>query len=425
MLHAQENLTSFDLYSGENIIFESFRVSAPVRDVLNANHALACDFPGRAVAVPLHIFNDASFQQNLSEFLEQSSTEAFDQFAARAFKGGESIAETRDCPDPSLVNDMLMSLLEGLGKSTTVSQIRKRVRDDVVLDSSEVPWRRSPYWLVLRVAVGRYLSSMSGDEGTGRVCYKFLICVVLGYLLRECVGSLQPEMTLILQAKLCRRLAKLESEQRAAPGSLPLLYDSLFSATKTFFEFTIEAVKRDVGVQWEKHKASIVRQIPLLPGRVSNNDLALKLPQSGPYLRSLLSNASSIMNREVRRNVPSLNEGTISQVNRLTSRYTDLINYEAGTRSSVEPPSKPPENICIELSITINGFLKKAGTAYTDNPLLMSRYLLRLFELWVDMDRAATTACPLLKKYHPVFVPRSLDVLCLLTMEEMERLARV
>lgn len=187
-----------------------------MRDVLNANHALTCDFPDRAVAVPIHIFKDESFQENLTEFLEQSSTEAFDQFAARASKGGESIIETRDCPSPALVNDMLMSLLEGLGKPTTVRQIRKRIRDDVVLDSSEVPWRRSPYWLVLRVAVGRQLSNLYQDEGSGRAWYKFLICVVLANLLRDCVDSLHPEMTLMLQAKLCRRLAKLESEQKAA-----------------------------------------------------------------------------------------------------------------------------------------------------------------------------------------------------------------
>ncbi|KAI8716467.1 hypothetical protein NCS52_00940700 [Fusarium sp. LHS14.1] len=408
----------------ENIIFESFQVSAPVRDVLNASHALTCDFPGRAVAVPIHIFKDESFQENLIEFLEQSSTEAFDQFAARASKGGESIVETRDCPSPALVNDMLMSLLEGLGKPTTVRQIRKRVRDDVVLDSSEVPWRRSPYWLVLRVAVGRQLSNLYQDEGSGRAWYKFLICVVLANLVRDCVGSLHPEMTLMLQAKLCRRLAKLESEQKAASGSLRIVYDNLFSATEGFFDFILGAVKREVGIKWEMHKADIVRRIPRLPTKIaSTDDIILKLPNSFKFLRDLRSrDRAADFIRGARRDVPSLKEGTVSQVNRLTARYTGLIDHEANTKL---PSSEDPEQMCIESSTAITKFLQKAGTAYKDNPLLMSRYLLRLFELWVDMDRAATTACPLLKQYHPIFVPQSLDVLCLLTMEEMERLARV
>jgi hypothetical protein len=73
----------------------------------------------------------------------------------------------------------------------------------------------------------------------------------------------------------------------------------------------------------------------------------------------------------------------------------------------------------------LNNYLKRAENAYRDSPVLMSQYLLRLFKLWVDMDQAAVAACPLLEDYHPVFIPHALDVLCLMTMEEMEQLARV
>ncbi|KAL6353775.1 hypothetical protein LRP88_12767 [Fusarium phalaenopsidis] len=327
--------------SGENIIFESFQVSAPVRDVLNANHALTWDFPSRAVSVPLHVFNDASFQQNLADFLEQSGSEAFDQFAARAYKGGQSVVEARDCPKPAIVNDMLMSLLEGLGNPVTVRQVRKRVRDDYVLDSSETPWRRSPYWLVLRVTVGRLLCAMSKDERIGR-------------------------------AKLCRRLAKLESEKQAASDTLRLV-----------------------------------------------------LPNSGPILLDLLSQESVNTNRGVRLDLPSLQEGTISQVNQLTARYTSLTHRENNFKRPIKSPSHAPQQVCIELSTMLNNYLKRAENAYRDSPVLMSQYLLRLFKLWVDMDQAAVAACPLLEDYHPVFIPHALDVLCLMTMEEMEQLARV
>ncbi|KAI8664160.1 hypothetical protein NCS55_00923800 [Fusarium keratoplasticum] len=410
---------------GENIIFESFQVSAPVRDVLNANHALTWDFPSRAVSVPLHVFNDASFQQNLADFLEQSSSEAFDQFAARAYKGGQSVVEARDCPEPALVNDMLMSLLEGLGKSVTVRQVRKRVRDDYVLDSSETPWRRSPYWLVLRVTVGRLLCALSKDERIGRVYYKFIICVVLANLLGECIENLHPEMTLILQAKLCRRLAKLESEKQAASDTLRLAYEHFFHATEAFFEGIVGRAKHEVVTQWENYKASIVRPIPLLPGRASTNDLSLRLPNSGPILLDLLSQGSVNTNRGVRLDLPSLEEGTISQVNQLTARYTSLIHREPDFKRPTKSPSHAPQQVCVGLSTMMNNYLKRGENAYRDSPLLMSQYLLRLFKLWVEMDQAAVAACPLLEDYHPVFIPHALDVLCLTTVEEMEQLARV
>ncbi|UPK92282.1 hypothetical protein LCI18_003217 [Fusarium solani-melongenae] len=411
--------------NGENIIFEPFQVSAPVRDVLNAKHALTWDFPSCAVSVPFHVFNDASFQQNLADFLEQSSSEAFDQFAARAHKGGQSVVEARDCPEPALVNDMLMSLLEGLGNSVTVRQVRKRVRDDCVLDSSETPWRRSPYWLVLRATVGRLLCALSRDERIGRVYYKFIICVVLANLLGECVENLHPEMTLILQAKLCRRLAKLESEKQAASDTLRPVYERFFHATEGFFEGIIGRAKREVVTQWENYKASIVRPIPLLPGRAPTNDLSLRLPNSGRILLDLLSQGSVNTNRGVRVDLPSLQEGTISQVNQLTAQYTSLILGEPDLKRPTKSPSHAPQQVCVELSTIMNNYLKRGENAYRDSPLLMSQCLLRLFSLWVDMNQAAVAACPLLEDYHPVFIPHALDVLCLTTMEEMEQLARV
>ncbi|RSL78365.1 hypothetical protein CEP52_017638, partial [Fusarium oligoseptatum] len=156
-----------------SIILEEFQTAAPVSDVLKTEYALTWDFPSRAVAVSLSDFSNESFLGNLSRFLEQASSQAFDRFAARAFKGGQSVVEIRDCPSPALISEMLMSLLEGLGSPVYVRRLRKRVRDDVVLDTSGIPWRRSPYWLVLRVTLGRMLLTLLGDahEAMGRVYY--------------------------------------------------------------------------------------------------------------------------------------------------------------------------------------------------------------------------------------------------------------
>ncbi|RSL83107.1 hypothetical protein CEP52_016806, partial [Fusarium oligoseptatum] len=224
-------------HATSSVILEEFQTAAPVSDVLKTDHALTWDFPSRAVAVSLSDFSNESFLGNLSRFLEQASSQAFDRFAARASKGGQSIVEIRDCPSPALISEMLMSLLEGLGSPVHVRRLRKRVRDDVVLDTSEIPWRRSPYWLVLRVTLGRILSTLLGDahEAMGRVYYKFIMCAVLANLLRDCVGKLHPEMTLMLQAKLCRRLAKLESEKMSASGPLSAAYNDFFAASSGTF----------------------------------------------------------------------------------------------------------------------------------------------------------------------------------------------
>lgn len=55
----------------------------------------------------------------------------------------------------------------------------------------------------------------------------------------------------------------------------------------------------------------------------------------------------------------------------------------------------------------------------------MSLFILKVFELWVNMDKCAIIACPILRDYHPVFTPKSLDVLHLSTVSEMRRLQAV
>ncbi|ODM22445.1 hypothetical protein SI65_00033 [Aspergillus cristatus] len=99
-----------------NVIFEAFEASPRAEDVLESTKALRCDFPGTAVSIPLDRFQQQSFIENLASFLEQASAESIKQFAAKARKAGVTLAEIRDTVDPALVTQMLMALLEVLGK---------------------------------------------------------------------------------------------------------------------------------------------------------------------------------------------------------------------------------------------------------------------------------------------------------------------
>jgi len=163
------------------------------------------------------------------------------RFAARTNKAGSSAYESRDTVDPSLISQMLMTLLEANGQHISPTLLRKRVRDDVCwADGAEKPWRRCPLWLVLRVALQRHLCSLFGGE-KGHIHYKFLICLVLASLLDDSVEHLSPDLLHVLKAKLCRRLVKLEvGKQRAPPVVIPL-YEHMFAILGPIFEKTTQA----------------------------------------------------------------------------------------------------------------------------------------------------------------------------------------
>jgi hypothetical protein len=321
---------------------------------------------------------------------------------------------------------MLMSLLEGMGSLTQVRRIYKRVRDDVVLEDSALPWRRSPYWLVLRVAVQRMLSSMVHDgSGTDRCYYKFIICMVLAQLLNDSVGIFHPEQTLMLQAKLCRRLAKLESEKSQASALPRSVYENFFEATHDFFKKTVTSAGVKVTNAWEEYKKGITRKIPRLPTRILDNDTILSLPNSGKTLNRLLSQKIRTVHRITQIDQPSLGFGSISQVNELATCCSTLIDYENSIERFRTEALSDQKMKCEKLSGAILNYMELAKNAYYGEAQLMSRYLLNLFELWVVMDEAATAACPILLKYHPVLVPQALDILCFSTTSEMVRLLAV
>ncbi|KAF5529463.1 hypothetical protein FNAPI_13867 [Fusarium napiforme] len=413
--------------SEETVVFEAFQTDAPVQDVLAAKHCLTWEFPHRSVQVPFDVFNDISFQRNLAQLLAQASNESFDLFAAKASKGGKSIPETRNSTDPALIIDMLMSLLEGLGSGVQVQSVIKKVRDDVVLGSSEIPWRRSSYWLVLRVALRRMLRELLDHKcpGMGRVYYKFVICTMLSNLLKDSAQRLHPEMTMQLRSKLCRRMAKLEADSAASSPSLRRLYNQLFVSTSADIENVVKYATEHVSLQWDSFKARATRRIPSLPRRVAEADLYMRLDNSGAFLTSQLSQHPSHRNRMTSPDVLQLQEGSVLEVGRLADHYISLQDVESAAAKRLTATSEKPQELCKVLSKSIMNLLNMVGDTFNNDSIPMSRHLLRLFELWAKMDEAATSMCPLLKEYHPLFIPDTLDVLCLMTRDEMERLLLV
>jgi hypothetical protein len=407
------------------VVFDAFEASPTAPAVLETSHALQWSFPSRSVAISELEFSKDSFQDGLADFLEQASEVAFDQFAARASKGDKMVVESRDTPSPALITEMLLSFLEATGRAFPVHAVHKRVRDDVVLGSSETPWRRSPYWLILRVAAQRILlTSCSDDLGTSRLYFKFVMCIVFARLLADCQPTLHPEKTLMLQAKLCRRLAKLQTDMSEAPAALQQLYEKEFSKTRSFFESTLTKAKAAISTLWDAHKRRVTRSIPLLPSCASNRDLVLKLQNSGRKLQNLLNTSVDPPKRKSLLGPPSLAEGTVSQVDEFATRCSKLVDCASKAMSQLDCSFSSPADKCVTLSGAMMKYMDAVGTYYLDDAILMSQYLLNLFELWVAIDSLATTICPLLQHYHPVFVPEAIDMLCLMTRRDMERLRK-
>ncbi|TDZ35090.1 hypothetical protein C8035_v009994 [Colletotrichum spinosum] len=401
------------------VVFEAFEASAKNEDVLATKDALLRDFPGIAVAVPHATFTDGDFQLNIANFLEQASLETTKSFAAHTFKAGAVIYEYRNTGDPSIITSLFMAILEENGRRVAPTLLRKRVRDDVCWNRAEKPWRRLPFWLVIRVGLQRFLSAAMGAE-IGRLEYKFFICVVLSRLLDDAPGfQIDFEQLHFLRKKICRRLAKLDLDKQRCPDQDPASarYASLFDFLGPKFEKTIALCSDILDHTLRQERASLHKHIPLLPRKASDGDTQLSLRISHRYLRSALQSFVKPRNNRRTRVAPDfgLAEAAKDHLSQYAQHYHTLIDRELEL-------SMVPGKTCSQISRQIRSYTDMALPLYKDNPEQKSQMLLTVMELWLRMDAIACKKLPLLLEYHPVFHPQMLDVLLLHQFSDMARL---
>lgn len=327
-----------------------------------------------------------------------------------------------------------MTLLEVHGYRIFPPPLCKRVRDDVCWTSgAEKPWRRSGYWLLLRVALGRYLCTLHGDEA-GRVHYKFLLCLVLARLIDEVLEHLSPklfESLAFLNTKLTRRIVKLEVDKGRASKNVISLYNIMFSNLGSLFRQTTTKANQRINLVWTEFKNNIKRPIPLIQSPAGDRDLTLTLPNSGPYLQKVLS-SNNLRVAGPQDFIPyrlPMGFGVPETPCQVFARsYFSLSELESDIENtcSVEPTLETDDKTrCVELAAKFGTYLAAVAGAYDSNPEQKSIMILTVVELWIAMDRCATRLFRLLLDYNPGIPPDILDVLQLLKITDMYRLHEI
>ncbi|RAL63868.1 hypothetical protein DID88_003511 [Monilinia fructigena] len=412
--------------SGDRVVFEAFETSACAEDVLAAENALEWDFPGCAVDIPLSTFCQKEFLEELATFLEQASTESIKRFAAKANKAGCLTTEARNTVSCALITQMLMTLLEGNGRRIYPSILKKRIRDDVLWFNAKKPWRRNPFYLVLRVALQRQLCSMSDS---GRTQYKFMRCLAMTQLLEQSFHAVGIETLSFLKTKLCRRLAKLENDSDKESMVLGVAYEQTFKALRPLFIRTIQRATNLIEAEWTTFKESNQRPVIPLPKRADDRDLYLTLPNSAYYLQSIMSEGLRPPTRSHNDRIPiDVSAAATKKIGKFGSCYLSLCDMEIGIEFG---HSAPPSSIsdsqlrCKKNSKQIKRYLVASESAYTYNPEESSIMILSIMELWMSMDQCASMIFPLLKDFHPCFTSEMLNVLQLPLRKDMCRLQKV
>jgi len=157
-------------------------------------------FPGPVIAIPDTRVGDRNFREAFTDCLISLEGNTPDDAVS------QGCGPHKDTVHPQFATEWLPGILRGIGSPQDVSRIYKRTRDDVLWGGGSEPWRRSPRWMLIRVAIQTTIAS-SGDHTRYKIFMIYFMATVLDLAIQHDFPS---DMLHVMLAKINRRIQKLE-----------------------------------------------------------------------------------------------------------------------------------------------------------------------------------------------------------------------
>lgn len=233
-------------------------------------------FPGSIIACPWSLVMDEGFRHQFGKHLCGLNEETIHGFQNSVTT--TSKADIHDTPHPGMVTEMIANILAAHGEIIHGQRTIKHTREEVYLcDGAKRPWRRTPLWLVIRVAIERSLSYAFPSDGR-HVQYKNFILYFLAQLAKKaCRDNISHDLRHLLSVKLARRLAKLK------PHGLDFVVNAATSAAS---ELSLSIRELWTGIQKAEKDA---RLVPALDTKASLDQMILQLNGSRRYVSSTMT----------------------------------------------------------------------------------------------------------------------------------------
>jgi hypothetical protein len=384
-------------------------------------------FPGPVIAINRDRITNASFREPLVKLLAQLDAETPLEVWPVVSKARTNTIETRDTVDPRFVTEMLMGLLRGIGQPRDVGRIWKHTRDDVLWKDAFAPWRRSPLWLLLRVALQTSLIN-SINKVNSHSRYKSFMIFFMARVLERAVQTSQPsDMLFIMTAKISHRVLKLNAQENM-PWS-------------QYVHTTVKAAHEILARRWnaiERNPDPMRTQEGWNPHQLRLlQDSQLTLSNLRPYLSAMPARAGSFSSQrefkpdcglrilQTSSKLPVLNLGNVKTDEASRLCLADMEDWvrnflDDWLTSNIYSPGSPEA-----LANIIEDYIAAASRAYEGAPEDFSILVLTSLDLWVALDKCVVFHYKLLGDYDHGFSQSLFDPLLLSKKCQMVQLDRI
>ncbi|KAH7118310.1 hypothetical protein EDB81DRAFT_667818 [Dactylonectria macrodidyma] len=403
---------------GDCIIFEFSELSPRNDAAMSTKGRLQRCFPASSVSVTKEIFNDLGCRSMLAHTIAKMSHQEVSEMKPKVVKARDQHIEERDTTSPDLVTDFLATVVSAMGQTTKTSCIWKNTREEVLWNDAALPWRRSPIWLFVRVALQLIFSRLN----SGRLLYKEFMVVLMSRILRIAQDhSLDCDMLYCMTAKISRRLIKLGRDIK--PPWLQIVEEAALGARNH-----IQGCWNDIQCQvdsrvvmprmssliFENSKHIFAAKLDLFIGQFHSRqdigDRALFAPPS----------VSFNLRKEI---LPHIQSSSSDE-----EIFFHLFALEDWVSSSLDAWLEShitEEESCYHLFCSMRLYHRTAIQYYSQSPDSLSIMLLTVLEMWVACDKSACRHHNLLSKYDPEVPQELLQSLILPFKDQMERLHRI
>lgn len=398
---------------GSSVLFTSFEASPTSSAVTETTGKLLVSYPGPAISVPLTKVTNPAFLAQLANFVEKMKRDVHSAAVERGSKAGETLHEERETTNPMFVSEMLTGILRAVGQEVDIKRFMKRIGDEVLWDDAMIPWRRSPLWLVVRVALRMVL----GEES-----YKWFMILFMARVLDLATrkGVVEGDLLFIMNAKVTRRVCKLRDRMpEFVLDEARVVVGRAYTRIEEGWLRTQGRVRR---LNWQTYGFNFIQ------------DKNITMLESREYVMGLkdvkyekLEMLGFVPNEEKRVDTATIEMPDMSQVKEAKERKDIMLaDFETWVMDNLDSwLSTHSSDACNDLGERMEDYMGAAKYAYQGNPQRNSIMILTTMELWVALDKVAVKSCPLLLEYPPEFNESFLAALLLPQTQQRTRLTRI
>ena len=375
-----------------------------------------------AVEIPNEEFDDGEFQLQLANVFSHPNIVNSDppspphghinELFIRFFL---SVDLARDGPHAAEQRTLLASALHGVDRTADALRITKRIRDYADMRWVSDYWRRSPLWLLIRVAL-----QMSANRSLERGSYKRFILFFMCTLARdENNTTLSTDFPYLMSSKILRRLSKLDF-------STPHWLSEMLLKTGSQLNKMLDA---------EQEQLNWVARPFMNPSRDQlARDTQLSLVNCGEYIQMALANlgreATGTAFHPNHRRRGTIEDFLASNGTFFDEAYTadpdgTLYDVEQSVEQGIDDWLVRATNVdeaCVQLEILMEKWVMKSQLD-SANPEDASNRFLTSIELFVALDKLVVKEIPMLADYSPEIPITLLEGLLLRRATSLHRLS--